>query len=458
MDGRTEKIIIYSNASSVHEHQLSLSLSNAGYPNHLLVKNRIQLRQLLAQDDIVALILMLTGNAGCQSEVTQILALQPVLPVLGLFSEKSALFTPAIVKACNDIETFPCSEHDLNFRLGRLIGREFSAEPVDIDVFRKMKLIGNSSAFQQVLKKIHKIMHCDAPVYIDGETGTGKEVVARAIHYLGRRKDHPFIAANCGALPDQLIENELFGHEKGAFTDASASSEGLVAQAEGGTLFLDEIETLSARGQVVLLRFLENLTYRPLGSKAAKNANVRVVAATNESIADMVQQGVFRKDLFYRINLINIVLPPLRERGSDIQLLAEHFIRQLQSQYDQPDRVLHPDTLRALAYHDWPGNVRELENTLHREFVMAEGRYVYIDDLQQKKRERRAFYSDRRLQDLMSQTMVQAKNSVIEEFEQHYLASALEKANGNISEAARIAGKERRSFTRLMEKYDILRM
>jgi DNA-binding NtrC family response regulator len=457
MDSRKEKILIYSNASPAEEQQLAISLEHVGYQNSYLVKNRVQLGKLLQQGDVAALILLLTAEDSCQSKVIDILMLNPSIPVLGLFSEACPLFVPAIVKACHEIDSFPCHENELDFRLGRIICHDFSSEEVDVNIFQKMKLIGQSPAFQQVLKKIHKIMCCDAPVYIDGETGTGKELVARAIHYLGSRKDQPFIAANCGALPDQLIENELFGHEKGAFTDASSSSEGLIAQADGGTLFLDEIETLSTRGQVVLLRFMENLMYRPLGSTGAKKANVRVIVATNENIEQMVQQGQFRKDLYYRINLINILLPPLRERVGDIQLLAEHFIRQLQLQYEQPSRTLHPDSMLALRYHDWPGNVRELENTLHREFLMAEGRYVYIDDLQVKKRERRAFHADRRLQDLMSQPMVEAKTSLIQEFEQHYLASALDKARGNISEAARISGKERRSFTRLMEKYEMLR-
>ncbi|TKB26001.1 sigma-54-dependent Fis family transcriptional regulator [Desulfopila sp. IMCC35006] len=314
-------------------------------------------------------------------------------------------------------------------------------------------MVGNSPEFQHMLKRLYKIIKCDAPVFIEGETGTGKELAARAIHYFGSRKDQPFIAANCGAIPDQLVENELFGHEKGAYTDATDTREGLISQAESGTLFLDEIETLSYKCQVVLLRFLENMTYRPLGSKVAKHANVRVITATNESITRMVEQGDFRRDLYYRINIMNIQLPPLRKRRSDISLLAEHFIRQFQLQYKQPDRVLHPDSMAALKYHDWPGNVRELENMLHREFLMADGKYVSINELESKKRERRASSVDRRLQNLMTQPMVKAKARVVEDFEQNYLVTTLDRAKGNISEAARLAGKERRSFTRLLEKY-----
>ncbi len=321
--------------------------------------------------------------------------------------------------------------------------------------FVKMNILGNSPEFQKVLDKVSKVTKCDAPVYLDGETGTGKELIARAIHYLGGRKDHPFIAANCGAFPDQLIENELFGHHKGAYTDARESSNGLVTQAEGGTLFLDEIEALSPKGQVTLLRFIEDMTFRPLGSNAAKLANVRVITATNESVTRLVEEGSFRKDLYYRINVMSIVLPPLRTRAGDINLLADHFIRRFQIQYNQPETELHPDTRSALKYYDWPGNVRQLENMLHREFLLSDGKYIVLDEIESTTRERRNPGGDRRMLKRFGQPLVQAKNSLINEFEQHYLASALDRAKGNISEAARLAGKERRSFTRLLQKYEL---
>ncbi|WP_205747302.1 sigma-54-dependent Fis family transcriptional regulator [Desulfopila sp. IMCC35006] len=400
-----------------------------------------------------ALVLLLTEKSECKGDITNILQHAHSLPVLGLFSKQYPIFDQTIIKACSEIESFPCVNQVLDYRLGKIICRDFGCEDIVTNLFRRVNMVGNSPEFQHMLKRLYKIIKCDAPVFIEGETGTGKELAARAIHYFGSRKDQPFIAANCGAIPDQLVENELFGHEKGAYTDATDTREGLISQAESGTLFLDEIETLSYKCQVVLLRFLENMTYRPLGSKVAKHANVRVITATNESITRMVEQGDFRRDLYYRINIMNIQLPPLRKRRSDISLLAEHFIRQFQLQYKQPDRVLHPDSMAALKYHDWPGNVRELENMLHREFLMADGKYVSINELESKKRERRASSVDRRLQNLMTQPMVKAKARVVEDFEQNYLVTTLDRAKGNISEAARLAGKERRSFTRLLEKY-----
>ena len=454
MNSQKDKIVIYSCAARDEEKQLSLQIAHLGYQPTYVIKNRLHMNKLLSRDSVVALVLLLTDDCNCKSEVLDILQHAHGTPVLGLFSAQCPLFIQPIVKACNAIESFPCRNSQLDFHLDKIICVDFASTSIETNLFRKFKLIGNSPEFHQVLKQVYKIMQCDAPVFIYGETGTGKELVARAIHYLGARKGLPFIAVNCGAIPDQLVENELFGHEKGAYTDATESREGLIFQAEDGTLFLDEIETLSPKGQVVLLRFLENGIIRPLGGKAAKNANVRVITASNEKIGKIVRKGKFRKDLYYRINIMTIQLPPLRERRGDIGLLAEHFTRQLQLKYQQPYKVLHPDSLEALKYHDWPGNVRELENLLHREFLMAEGKYVMINEIVSKKRERRSGDGDRRLQRLMNQPMVKAKARVIKDFEQRYLALALYRANGNISEAARLASKERRSFSRLLQKYE----
>jgi DNA-binding NtrC family response regulator len=196
------------------------------------------------------------------------------------------------------------------------------------------------------------------------------------------------------------------------------------------------------------------MKYRPLGCQKEKIANIRIITATNESIAELVGQGCFRKDLYYRINIINVLLPPLRERSGDITLLTEHFVRQFQIRYNQPRRKLHPNSMDALKYYDWPGNIRELENLLHREFLLADGDVIVLAQFTDMIKERRK-NKDRRFIKMFDQPLVKAKNNLINEFEQQYLLSALNKANGNISEAARLAGKERRSFTRLLEKHDL---
>jgi len=457
MNAQGSRIILYSVASSTEENQLAQRLADIGYTHIIKLNDRDHLEKLVLDTSYAALVLLLTDVVYSRSTILDVLNLVKTIPVIGLFSQNGLPWDQRIIKSCQEVATWPCSKQDLDYRIQKLITDCLEDQDLGHRFFIKMNLLGNSPKFLQVLDKVCKLSKCDATVFIDGETGTGKDLIARAIHYLSERKDQPFIAANCGAFPDQLIENEFFGHDKGAYTDARESSDGIIAQAEGGTLFLDEIETLSPKGQVTLLRFLDNMIYRPLGSKCSKNANVRFITATNESISQLVDKGSFRKDLYYRVNIMNIFLPPLRERSDDIILLAEHFIRQYQIQYNHPEKELHPDTQKALKYYDWPGNVRELENILHREFLLADGKYISINEIVSMARERRETGGDRRLQKMFDQPMAKAKNNLINDFEQQYLSSALDRANGNISEAARLAGKERRSFTRLLDKYDLSR-
>jgi DNA-binding NtrC family response regulator len=234
-------------------------------------------------------------------------------------------------------------------------------------------LIGESTVFQTLLAAINKIAGYDATVLITGETGSGKELAARAIHYQGKRGNKPFIPVNCGALPDHLIENELFGHSRGAYTDARENQSGLIAQAEGGTLFLDEVDALSPKAQVSLLRFLQDGKYRPLGGSRLESADVRILAASNISLQELVDQERFRADLHYRLNVMELAVPPLRTRGDDVVLLARHFIAEAACRYNMTRMELHPDTLPWLASQPWPGNVRELQNRIQREFLMCDG-------------------------------------------------------------------------------------
>ena len=318
-------------------------------------------------------------------------------------------------------------------------------------------LIGESGVFLGMLAAITKIAGYDATVLITGETGSGKELAARAIHYQGKRSNKPFIPVNCGALPDHLIENELFGHAKGAYTDARDSQNGLIAQAEGGTLFLDEVDALSPKAQVSLLRFLQDGHYRPLGGNRMESADVRILAASNDDLPSLVKQDRFRADLHYRLNVMELVVPPLRDRGDDVALLARHFINEAACRYNMNRLELHPDTLLWLNRQPWLGNVRELQNRIQREFLMCDGPNVLIrDPLPDSERRKK---KDRR-QDLMrAQTNTlnfnEAKQATLQAFERSHLIRLMRESAGNVSHAARLAGKERRALGKLLKKYCI---
>jgi DNA-binding NtrC family response regulator len=293
-------------------------------------------------------------------------------------------------------------------------------------------------------------------VLIQGETGTGKELAARAIHYLGPRRGQAFVPVNCGAIPDNLVENEFFGHTRGAFTGARDHHTGLVASAEGGTLFLDEIESLSLRAQVILLRFLQDQSYRPLGGKGVVTGDVRIVAASNTDLAELVKAGSFRQDLLYRLWIMPLTLPPLRERPEDVALLARHFVRRFAARYGIAEKELHPDSLALLTSHHWPGNVRELENLIHREILLATGPVLHFASVAGGPTAARPATSGS-LNASFELGFRRAKAAVVAEFERAFLAHALAESGGNVSAAARKAGKERRAFGKLLKKHGIAR-
>jgi two-component system response regulator GlrR len=315
-------------------------------------------------------------------------------------------------------------------------------------------MIGKSPKIKKLIELISKISTYQAPVLIEGETGTGKEVVARSIHYGGARSSKPFIPVNCGAIPDNLFESQLFGHFKGAFTDAKRDHLGMVGLAGEGTIFLDEIDSLSAKGQVTLLRFLQDNCYRPVGGNHEIQSNVRIIAASNADLSKRVETGDFRRDLFYRLNVLYLALPPLRERQGDIQLLAEHFITHFSDKLDLPPKNFHPDTLAWFDRYSWPGNVRELENLVYREFLMCEELVIMIDPIGIQNEDRRAL-PDRRRYYRNSINYNEAKDKAVAEFEQHYLISLLLDSKGNVTLAANLAGKERRCLGKLIKKHQI---
>ncbi len=315
-------------------------------------------------------------------------------------------------------------------------------------------MIGESEVFRRCVDLVSKIASCDAPVLLEGETGTGKELAARAIHYQGVRHAHPFVPVNCGAIPDLLIENELYGHRKGAFTDARDDQPGLIAHAQSGTLFLDEIDALTPRGQVTLLRFLQDQRYRPVGGRQEHEADVRIIAASNRNLTELVDTGQFRDDLFYRLTLLFVEIPPLRDRRGDPELLARHFVQLGSKRFGKRSIEFHPDTLDWFARYGWPGNVRELENVVYRALLLAEDSVVVVPPLTQCRIERRKLI-DRRNSMYEGLTYGRAKARAIENFEKKYLLSLMAECKGNVTEAARKAGTERRYLGRLIKKSQI---
>lgn len=307
-------------------------------------------------------------------------------------------------------------------------------------------IIGRSPAYRQLVTQIRKMACNDAPVLIEGETGSGKELAARAMHYLSGRRDRPFVPLNCGAIPDALIESELFGHVRGSFTDAKQDRAGVLAHANGGTLFLDEIDTLSARGQVALLRFLQDRRYRPIGHNREMTSDVRVLAASNKRMPQLVTDGVFRIDLLYRLNILVLSVPSLRERAEDVLPLAEHYLGVFCERYGRRPKRLHPLTAQWLQGCAWPGNIRELENLMHRLALMSDDEEIlYTGAPEAPEGEAAPACPD-------FQT---AKAEAVRVFERGYLMRLMIRAQGNVSAAARMANKERRALGKLLKKHGI---
>lgn len=306
-------------------------------------------------------------------------------------------------------------------------------------------IIGESAAFVALLTQINSIAKHDVCVLILGETGTGKEVFARAVHYCSQRSGKPFIPVNCGAIPADLLENEFFGHESGAFTSANCSRRGILKEADGGTLFLDEVDCLPPFAQVKLLRFLQDGQFRPLGSAATCSADVRVVAASNANFKEILEAGRLRTDLYYRLNVLSMQLPPLREREDDIFLLARYFLAKYADKFKVQAREFSAAALQKLMCHAWPGNVRELENVVQRAVVLADHAIIGPDDIRIADRESK----------LEDQTFQELKAKAIDQFEQSYVRRLLLIHDGNITKAAQAAGKDRRAFWELMRKHNI---
>ncbi|HUS29698.1 MAG TPA: sigma-54 dependent transcriptional regulator [Kofleriaceae bacterium] len=320
-----------------------------------------------------------------------------------------------------------------------------------------VSLVGASAAMRKLRASLDRLGDQDVPILIQGESGTGKELVARALHERGARRRKRFVALNCGAIPETLIDSELFGHIKGAFTGATTDRAGVFVEADGGTLFLDEIGDMPLAVQARLLRVLQESEVRPLGGSGNRKVDVRVIAASHVDLAQAVEQGRFRQDLFYRLNVVVLRVAPLRERLDDLPLLAAHFIRK---HGGSKPPTLSPDALEAMMDYPWPGNVREVENAVLHAIALHHGDAIGAESLPATISGRRASASSPSLQSVDDdaanlEPLTEAKRRASSAFEKRYLTKAMERAKGSVSEAARLAGLDRTNFRRLLQRHGI---
>ncbi len=401
-----------------------------------------------ARYDVALLDLHLPGMDGMEL-LARLKELQPEVEALMLTAHSSIeTAVQAMKKGAYDYLTKPFRLADLEVHVQKALEKARLARRERQWVAKvryespRYRLVGSGPALRKVVALIEKVACTDATVLVRGESGTGKELVARALHANSPRRDRPLVTVNCAALQESLLESELFGHEKGAFTGAVQAKPGLVEVAEGGTLFIDEIGEMAGGLQAKLLRVLEDGHYRRVGATAERYADVRVVAATNRRLEDDIKAGRFREDLYYRLNVITLALPPLRERREDVPELVEHF---LTSRQLGPVRSLvAPEALEALVRYGWPGNVRELANVMERAQILAEDHTITLDDLP----EELIAYSP-------SEDGEDADTPNLHLTQRRHVVTVLREARGNKAHAARALGISRRALYRLLDKYGL---
>jgi two-component system response regulator GlrR len=362
-------------------------------------------------------------------------------------------FLHLVSQSADDVIFSPVRPVELRHRLIKVLEPRSELEVVRRRLLEEMgltRLVGKDPAFLRAIESVPRFARADVPVLITGETGTGKELCARAVHHLSRRRNFPFVTVDCGAVPETLFENELFGHVRGAFTGADRDHKGLVSLAEGGTLFLDEIDALSLGAQAKLLRFLQEHTFRALGSGRTQRGDVKIIGATNRDLELCMKNRQFRPDLYFRLHVLRIHLPPLRERRGDVELLAYNFLRECSGAIESPPTSFSQPALRLLRAHDWPGNIRELGNVVQRAAVACDGATILPAHLQLASAGPAAPGAP-------AGDFRAARAAAIAAFERRYLEDLLRKHGGNVTHAAREAQQDRRAFGRYIKKYQIRR-
>ncbi|RJR35917.1 MAG: sigma-54-dependent Fis family transcriptional regulator [Desulfobacteraceae bacterium] len=394
---------------------------------------------------IVDLKLVQTDGISLMEEMHSINPSMPVIILTAHGSIESAV--EAMKRGAFNYLNKPFDPQELLFQIKRaienkkLVSEVRRLEGALKDRYDFKHIVARSDKMRKVLERVSRVAGTYSTIYISGESGTGKEVIAKAIHYASERRNKPFVAINCAAIPETLLESELFGYERGAFTNAMRAYRGLFAQAHEGTLFLDEIGDMAVSIQAKLLRALQDRKFYPLGSGRAVEVDVRVIVATNKDLEAEVKKGAFREDLYYRIHVVPIDLPPLRERKEDIPILAEHFIREISKRMRKDIKGISPMAIQRLMLHDWPGNVRELENTIEHAAAITRHDIIGEDIVLPSK-------------SLPTESLRPLKEAV-EDFKRGYLVRLLEFTKGNVSKAAELAGRYRADFYSLLKKHDV---
>ena len=402
--------------------------------------------------DVIVTDINMRGMNGLEL-CERIVANRPDIPVVVITAFGSLETAIAAIRAgAYDFITKPLEVEALTVALERALQHRFLRDEVKrlrqaVEGARPFdEMLGESPPMRRVRDLLERLVGSEASVLITGETGTGKEVVARALHRRGRRAEGPFVAVSCAALPAPLLESELFGHVRGAFTDARTARSGLMVQADGGTLFLDEIGDLPLELQPKLLRALQERTVRPVGGDREVPFDARLVAATNRDLESAVEEGLFRRDLYFRVNVVHVDLPPLRARGSDVLVLAQHFLRSAAARAGKHVTGFSPQSAERLLAYAWPGNVRELQNCVEAAVALTRYEQVAVDDLPERIR------SYRRSHVLVTSDDPSELVSM-EEVERRYVRRVMEAAGGNKTLAARILGFDRKTLYRKLDQY-----
>jgi two-component system response regulator GlrR len=444
----TGKILVVDDDENLLE-LIKLRLESAHYEVATAIDEVEAINKVKSQSfdlSIVDLQLVHQDGISLMEELHLVIPELPVIILTAYGSIESAV--ESMKRGAYSYLTKPFDPRDLLLQIERALeNRRLTSEVKRLEGLLQERygfdnVVARSEKMQRVLEVVSRIAKTDSTVYIHGESGTGKELIAKAIHLASERKNKPFVAVNCAALPETLMESELFGHEKGAFTGAVRSTKGLFTQAHQGTIFLDEIGDMSLSIQAKLLRVLQEREFYPVGGEKPLEVDVRVVVATQKDLEDQVKRGLFREDLFYRIHVIPIQLPPLRERKEDIPLLVEHFLRKYGQQMKKEVRSLAPTALQKLMLHDWPGNVRELENTIEYAVAMTQQDTINEDSIFQTK-------------GATSQEPFKPLKEAKDAYEKSYLIHLLAVCEGNVSKAAKLAGKYRADFYDLLKKHSL---